>query len=128
MEIREDERLLPCPFCGPRAVNPQVVAIDTQAAMFHGPFQHVFGWRVCCGGCGCSSGHCAKTIWCDAYEAAVASWNSRNGSMRQPAFAAMAHKWTRKCLGGPPDVAESREVVEVCESCGLENFWGSYHG
>jgi hypothetical protein len=30
------------------------------------------------------------------------------------------HSWTRKTVGGPPDEAYSRDVVEVCEYCGKE--------
>jgi hypothetical protein len=31
-----------------------------------------------------------------------------------------AHVWIRKRQGGPPDMAESLEVVEFCEKCGIE--------
>ena len=30
------------------------------------------------------------------------------------------HKWTRRRVGGPPDAAESLEVVEFCAECGAE--------
>jgi hypothetical protein len=32
------------------------------------------------------------------------------------------HKWIRRRMGGPPDAAESYEVVEYCGVCGIENL------
>ena len=33
-----------------------------------------------------------------------------------------AHIWKRQRVGGPPDMAESLEVVEFCTVCGMENL------
>lgn len=31
-----------------------------------------------------------------------------------------SHEWVRQRQGGPPDMAESYEVVEFCKLCGME--------
>lgn len=63
----DNERLLSCPFCGPG--NSQV---DT----WHDDVSK--RWRVGCGRCGSSSG--ASVHREGSKEAAIKSWNTRNGS------------------------------------------------
>lgn len=71
--------LLSCPFCGPGTFVELVEIWEAAGPM---------GWRVACGACGSSSGHCMtaleKDYGMDAKAMAVKSWNTRDGKLVTP--------------------------------------------
>lgn len=59
--------LKPCPFCGPRMVEPDLWNSPDGSTR----------WQVNCGGCGASAGNCASR------EKAIAAWNTRHEATRE---------------------------------------------